>query len=180
MSEPRDNHDPASLAEHGSDADGGVRLELKPNLKRTGHVDGGWWPRSRDLRVELPALLAAVSAQLGPRVGPTARIGFGAAQWHPTGRQRLVTPTGRVAFDGFADFGADIVWVTSRSTAHTPIVLLVVPPETPPAQATAVMRRASTVDNTELPAALLGHPDDPDEPSPTPDRPVPPPQFARS
>ncbi|GAA4895310.1 DUF5994 family protein [Actinomycetospora straminea] len=165
MSEPRDNHDPGSSTEHGSDADDDVRLELKPNMSRAGHVDGGWWPRSRDLRVELPALLAAISAQLGPRVGPIARIGFGAAQWHPTGRQRLVTPTGRVAFDGFADFDADLIWVASRATTHTPLVLLVVPPETRRAHATATLRRASAADNTDLPAALLEEQRAPDQPA---------------
>ena len=35
-----------------------LRLRLKPRGPVTGFVDGGWWPRSRDLAAELPALLA--------------------------------------------------------------------------------------------------------------------------
>jgi len=50
------------------------RLRLKPAAPAMGHVDGAWWPRTRDLTAELPALLAAVAARLGriDRVtGPT-------------------------------------------------------------------------------------------------------------
>jgi hypothetical protein len=34
-----------------------LRLKLKPKAPTTGYVDGAWWPRSRDLSAELPALL---------------------------------------------------------------------------------------------------------------------------
>src|SRR5439155_16889727 len=48
------------------------RFQLRPEAPTTGHVDGAWWPRSRDLAAELPALLAALAARLGRvhRVGP--------------------------------------------------------------------------------------------------------------
>src|SRR5690242_271557 len=35
-----------------------LRLRLKPKAPTTGWVDGGWWPRSRDLAAELLDLLA--------------------------------------------------------------------------------------------------------------------------
>ena len=44
------------LRPSGPDAD--VRLRLKPAAPTSGHVDGSWWPRSRDLAAELPDLLA--------------------------------------------------------------------------------------------------------------------------
>ena len=133
----------------------GVRLELKPGMPRTGYVDGGWWPRSRDLRAELPELVAALSTRIGTTTGPIQRIGFGRPQWDPIGKQRLITPTGQVAFDGFQEFTAGVVWMVGRFTDQTPITLLVVPPETAEADALDSLRRASTPENTERPAELL-------------------------
>ncbi|MET7995833.1 DUF5994 family protein [Amycolatopsis sp. NPDC005232] len=46
-------------------------MRLKPAGPTTGHVDGEWWPRSRDLTCELPALLTAAVARLG-RIGEVA------------------------------------------------------------------------------------------------------------
>jgi hypothetical protein len=133
----------------------GVRLELKPGTARTGFVDGGWWPRSRDLRAQLPDLVAALHTRIGGTVGPIQRIGFGRSQWDPIGKERLVTATGQVAFDGFQAFTPDLVWMVGRFTDQTPITLLVVPPETSEADATEALRRAATAGNTERPATLL-------------------------
>ena len=41
-----------------------VRLRLKPKAPTTGWVDGGWWPRSRDLAAELPGLLSVLAVRL--------------------------------------------------------------------------------------------------------------------
>lgn len=41
------------------------RLSLKPTGLTTGQVDGAWWPRSRDLSVELQGLAAALTDRLG-------------------------------------------------------------------------------------------------------------------
>jgi len=58
---PRNAGEPASSAV----ADQVARLELKPDAPTTGYVDGGWWPRSRKLEAELPALVAALGQRLG-------------------------------------------------------------------------------------------------------------------
>jgi hypothetical protein len=42
-----------------------LRLRLRPKALTTGYVDGAWWPRSRDLAAELPALLAVLTVRLG-------------------------------------------------------------------------------------------------------------------
>ena len=42
-----------------------LRLRLRPKALTTGYVDGAWWPRSRDLAAELPALLAVPAVRLG-------------------------------------------------------------------------------------------------------------------
>ncbi|MFI8454319.1 DUF5994 family protein [Kitasatospora sp. NPDC085464] len=38
--------------------DSTARLSLTPGGVRPGRLDGAWWPRSRDLLLELPALAA--------------------------------------------------------------------------------------------------------------------------
>jgi hypothetical protein len=40
-------------------------LRLKPKAPATGYVDGGWWPRSRDLSAELAALVEVLVVRLG-------------------------------------------------------------------------------------------------------------------
>ena len=57
-----------------------LRLRLKPRAATTGFVDGGWWPRSRDLAAELPRLLTVLSV----RLGPIERVSFHLADWGPT------------------------------------------------------------------------------------------------
>jgi hypothetical protein len=146
---------PQTVVAPAPGAPDGVRLELKPGMPRTGFVDGGWWPRSRDLRAELPDLIAALTTRIGSTTGPIQRIGFGRSQWDPIGKQRLHTATGQVAFDGFQTFTPDVVWMVGRFTDQTPITLLVVPPETSEADATDTLRRASEAGNTQRPAALL-------------------------
>lgn len=55
-----------------------LRMQLKPNVPTSGYVDGAWWPRSRELTVELPELLTALSDQLGP----AALVGYHSAAWN--------------------------------------------------------------------------------------------------
>jgi hypothetical protein len=129
----------------------GVRLELKPEGSAPGFVDGAWWPRSRDLRHELPDLVA----RLAGRVGQVERVAFGRQVWDPTGRARLVTPGGRVAFDGFGSFEPDTVWFVVGGRRGARLCVVVIPPETASAEAAAVLRRASASDNVQSPADLL-------------------------
>jgi Family of unknown function (DUF5994) len=45
-----------------------ARVSFDSALIRHGATDGGWWPRSRNARAELPALIAALDARPGVRV----------------------------------------------------------------------------------------------------------------
>jgi hypothetical protein len=47
---------------------------LRPAAPVTGHVDGAWWPRTRELTPELPTLLAAAAARPG-RIDALTMIG---------------------------------------------------------------------------------------------------------
>jgi hypothetical protein len=56
-----------------------LRLRLDPNGPIEPYLDGAWWPRSHELPVELPALLAALSTDLGP----IALVGYHRDAWEP-------------------------------------------------------------------------------------------------
>jgi len=47
-------------------------------------LDGGWWPRTRDVSKELPALLTAVGSRFGVVVG---RVSLSATVWDATPEQ---------------------------------------------------------------------------------------------
>ena len=106
-----------------------VRLILKPGMPRTGAVDGAWWPHSRDLVAEVPALVAAVPAA----AGRVQRVGFGRSMWDAVPQRIRGWADGRrIGLDGFAAFAADVVWIATSITGSAPLFLLVVPPDTAP------------------------------------------------
>ncbi|WP_455356135.1 DUF5994 family protein [Streptomyces sp. SYSU K217416] len=67
-----------------------VRLALAGPETGPRRIDGAWWPRSPDLREELPGLLAALSA----RWGRITRVRVDATQWLAGARRMAVA--GRV------------------------------------------------------------------------------------
>src|ERR1051326_269019 len=59
-------------------ASAGLRLRRRDPSVADGFVDGGWWPRSLDLSVELPPLLAELS-----RAGhDVAHVTYNPAAWN--------------------------------------------------------------------------------------------------
>jgi len=108
--------------------DTGTRLRMKSATPAPGPVDGGWWPRTRDLADELPTLLEAMTARLG-RID---RVTYHLADWPATDR-RLPFDDGVVRLEGFRSQASGsltvIGWNRNRLT------LRVVPPETAPADA---------------------------------------------
>ena len=126
-----------------------VRLRLKPEAPTTGFVDGGWWPRSRDLAVELPGLLA----ELGVRLGRIERVTYHLGDWDPTPATLRVQ--GRVVrLGGFRTQHADTVDVLLHRQR---ITLLVVPPETSGQAAHDALSRAGHHGGTDDVTSLLAH-----------------------
>ncbi|CCH33093.1 DUF5994 family protein [Actinosynnema sp. NPDC047251] len=124
-----------------------LRLSLKPPALPTGHVDGAWWPRSRDLAAELPALAEA----LADRLGVVARVVFAETFWGSTVPQVEVNAH-PVALVGFAALDTDVVQVAGADRRH--LDLLVIPPDAEsPAAARALALAAA--DHTRLPARIL-------------------------
>ncbi|WP_324616536.1 DUF5994 family protein [Streptomyces sp. NRRL B-3229] len=50
-------------------------LRMETTARRAWTFDGAWWPRTRDLKSQLSALLTALTAHLGP----VARVGLDAS-----------------------------------------------------------------------------------------------------
>jgi hypothetical protein len=134
----------------GDVADGSAspRLQLKPeSTAATGFVDGGWWPRSRDLGAELPDLLAALKA----RIGPFERVSYHLGDWDDT--ERAITAGGNVVrLSGFRSQTAGTIDVLASRLRMT---LLVVPADAASETAHDVLATAGRRDNADDVASLL-------------------------
>ncbi|MFG2641155.1 DUF5994 family protein [Streptomyces sp. NPDC048370] len=122
-------------------------LRLRTTHSREGVLDGAWWPRSRDVATELPALIQALTAHLGP----ITRVGLDTAAWDevPT---RVVVDGRLVHLDSFP-VGDDTVLITRGDNDH--FALLVVPPRTTADAARLAMARAVDAANITSAAQIL-------------------------
>ncbi|MFB6577754.1 DUF5994 family protein [Streptomyces sp. NPDC058682] len=154
-----DNPAPLKLlpdAIHQAVKPGAALLRLETTQSRQGLLDGAWWPRSRDVTIELPALITALTAHLGP----ITRVGLDTSAWQdvPT---RLVID-GRVVHLDADPVGDDTVLVTRGHNDH--FALLVVPPDTTADAAREAMARAVRADNitqaTQILIATTPEPED--------------------
>ncbi|MFJ3721962.1 DUF5994 family protein [Streptomyces sp. NPDC090045] len=145
-----DNPAPLKLlpdAIHQAVKPGAALLRLETTRSRQGLLDGAWWPRSRDVTIELPALITALTAHLGP----ITRVGLDTSAWQdvPT---RLVID-GQVVHLDADPVGDDTVLVTRGHNDH--FALLVVPPDTTADAAREAMARAVRADNITQATQIL-------------------------
>ncbi|MEV0533070.1 DUF5994 family protein [Kitasatospora sp. NPDC050463] len=123
------------------------RLVLEPTLARNGVFDGAWWPRTNDIRAELPDLLTALGAHLGRIV----RVGLDRGGWGDI--PDSVTADGLVVRIGWFTASGETISLTRGFQDH--FLLLVVPPGTDPRTAAAAMRGAAAVGNHTPAGELL-------------------------
>lgn len=124
------------------------RLRLRPKAPTTGHVDGAWWPRSRDLVAELPALLAVLAV----RLGDVMRVSYNLSEWS-TAPRRVTADSGQVRLDGFNSRSAHTVDLVAADRHR--LTLLVVPSDTDPVAAHRTMALAADRDNVQTAHDLL-------------------------
>ncbi|MCX5585588.1 DUF5994 family protein [Streptomyces erythrochromogenes] len=142
MTTTLDRTEPRDLA-----AEPPVRLSLTPRTTLAGQLDGAWWPYSRDLEAELPALAAALEAPWG-RV---TRVTVNPARWPVV--PHTVAACGRVLHVGwFTEQDPDKLILLSYTIGRWD--LLVVPPETAPAAAARLMT-AAAIPGSVLTAGVL-------------------------
>ncbi|MFF3456737.1 DUF5994 family protein [Streptomyces sp. NPDC002730] len=114
-----------------------LRLMLAPAGAAPALIDGAWWPRSRDLTAELPAL----TALLDPLWGRITRVTVNPTFWPVIPRK--VPVAGHVVHVGWfkAEQDPHKLLLLSYTTGRWD--LLVIPPETGPATAARLMAAAT-------------------------------------
>ncbi|HEU5037652.1 MAG TPA: DUF5994 family protein [Nocardioides sp.] len=135
-----------------------LRLADHPGEDR---LDGGWWPRSRDLGVELADLVE----HFPPQLGRIARALFSPPDWDPAPRR---IPVGR----GYLKVGSfprdDTHLIILTTTDRTVLHVLVVPPGFTEGQGAEALLAAATPGNSHAAIDVLDevteHPDvDPED-----------------
>ncbi|MGW6913432.1 DUF5994 family protein [Kitasatospora sp. NPDC054939] len=129
--------------------DSTARLSLTPSGARHGPLDGAWWPRSRDLLLELPAL----AAEIDERWGRITRITLNPAQWPVIPRR--IPVAGHTVHAGWFTTEQDQHTIAVFSYAPRRLNLLVVPPETNAVGAARLMAEAASPANTTPASGLV-------------------------
>ncbi|MER5529889.1 DUF5994 family protein [Streptomyces sp. NPDC002677] len=126
-----------------------LRLSLAPAGAMPALLDGAWWPRSRDLGAELPALTAV----LDPLWGRITRVTVNPTHWPVIPRK--VPVAGHVVKVG---------WFLAEQDPHELLLLsyrvgrwnlLVIPPQTDQVSATWLMAAASDPLGTSTASRLM-------------------------
>ncbi|MTE20129.1 hypothetical protein F0L17_13595 [Streptomyces sp. TRM43335] len=139
-------HHPPTLEDRSSPP---PRLSLVPVGSASGPLDGAWWPRSRDLGAELPALTDV----LDPLWGRITRATVNPTHWPVVPRK--VPVAGHVVKVG---------WFLAEQDPHGLLLLsyhadywnlLVVPPQTTPVSAAWLMAAASDPLGTSTASRLM-------------------------
>ena len=138
-------HKDSSTRDKKSGARQDLRLLLTPG-PAAGPLDGGWWPRSRDIDVELRDLVD----QLPADVGRVSRALYSPPDWDASPRSVRVehgwVKTGSFPRD-------DTHLMVLRLSRQSSIQLLVVPPDHPEGQ--AALERAADPSNGKTASQLL-------------------------
>ncbi|ROR43471.1 DUF5994 family protein [Kitasatospora cineracea] len=129
--------------------DSTARLSLAPSGVRPGRLDGAWWPRSRDLLLELPTL----AAEIDERWGRITRITVNPAQWPVIPRR--IPVTGHIVHAGWFTIEQDPHMIMVCSYTPRRLNLLVVPPQTDAVEAARLMAEAADPANTRTASELL-------------------------
>ena len=128
-----------------------VRLSLKPPSRHPGMVNGAWWPRSRDLALELPPLIEALDRAWGRIYHVTVQVHM----W-PDIPKRVQTGEHvvRIGWYDQEQDKHDICLISQRNGARRD--LLVVPPELDQETAERLMATAASPGELRSTEALLG------------------------
>jgi hypothetical protein len=112
--------------------DDSARVRLRdPNGTANRFVDGGWWPRTSDMSVELPKLLAEVSATAYPKVWA---ITYNLAAWDKP--PHYIQVAGRRVRTGGFNRPADKAMVSlADGSGWQHVDLVMIAPDTDPAVA---------------------------------------------
>jgi len=125
-----------------------LRLQLTPAPGSGGPLDGAWWPRSRDLELELADLVDHFPHE----VGHIARAIFSRPDWL-TSPHRVKIGRGIMRTGSFPKDDTHVM-LLKLSTGRQ-LAVLVVPPDTEAEAAREIMGTASSPSNRRSAADLL-------------------------
>lgn len=125
-----------------------LRLRLKPAGSTGGYVDGAWWPRSRDLAAELPALADMLSV----RLGSVRQVVYPLTTWD-TAPRRIQFDGRPVRLEGFHSQDENTISIVSLDRQR--IRLLVVPVDASERAGHDAMMTAAGRDNADSPSTIL-------------------------
>lgn len=126
-----------------------LRASLAPQGAQPARIDGAWWPYSRDLTAELPAL----TGLLDTRWGRITHVTVNPAHWPVIPHKVQV-----------ADHVVKVGWFAQEQDPHQLMLLsyrtgrwdlLVIPPETPEGTATWLMAAAADPRRSSAGTALM-------------------------
>jgi len=127
---------------------GSPRLVLAPGRTEQAVLDGGWWPRSRDLAAELPGLVLALAAHYGP----IRQVMINRDTWEG-GFRRLAVGGAVIRIGWFATLDPALLIATTDRGEQ--IDLLVVDPAVTDATAQRAMTVAADPTNTTRAGQIL-------------------------
>ncbi|MGW1239675.1 DUF5994 family protein [Streptomyces bobili] len=127
-----------------------ARLSLTPKTTLAGQLDGAWWPYSRDLAAEIPALAAALEEPWG-RV---TRVTVNPTRW-PAIPHTVPVAGNTVHVGWFTEQDPDKLILLSYSVGRWD--LLVIPPDTEPAAAARLMVAAAIPGSALTAGVLMGN-----------------------
>lgn len=112
------------------------------------HLDGGWWPQSRDLAVELADLVD----HFPPELGRIVRAVYSPPDWDPAPR-RIATASGDVEVGSFPRDDSHLVHL--KTSEREVLRVLVIPVGLSADQGEEALLAAATRGNAEPAASLL-------------------------
>ncbi len=129
-------------------------IDVRVRLRRDGTTaetafDGAWWPRSRDLAVELPELVAALDL-LGVRV---ERFTHPLQPWASVPPRKVVVNGRMIRTGAFATMDPQLVSLSADGGRR--IDLLVVPPEADALTGVRALRMSGQRDEASTPQRVL-------------------------
>ncbi len=125
-----------------------ARVRLAPAGPDRRRLDGAWWPRSGDLRAELPSLIEALE-----HFGRVTRVTVNHSTW-PDVPHKLVY-RGRMIHAGWFDAEQDAHLLCALDGRGGRWELLVIPPSHAPSEAARLMTEAARPANRRTATDLL-------------------------
>ncbi len=132
-----------------SDVPGGARVAFRQPVESAGFVDAAWWPRSTDLRAELPALLDVLWTA-GREI---TRVTYNSDYWGAV--ERRIQVQGRMVRVGGYQHQNPLLLGLVDAWGNDRLDVLVIPPETDEAVARRALHLAAEPGGTNRPERIM-------------------------